>query len=266
MLLDVVDAQGKQITEEVFEGTKPTDRYSKLKWPRQPVTTTKQQKLWKAALEAAFTLSGRSLQQPLGKWTGPPTQVWRSFYNPRTKRVVTSMTGTTIQFTEHVVSTRKRYRVDATPVAMASPYESLEDVDWNIMIPVTVKQMQTRNIVASFHETAEEIQEARPATTFSDYIATLLQHIRRLLMHYEFTLGGEQILKACLEQNMILKLGTNGSYNMGKETASFGWLLIGNQNVLIRGAGPIDGVPTVLSSTRAELFGIAAPNEFLFHL
>jgi hypothetical protein len=71
-LLDVVAAQGKQITEEVFEGTKPTDRYSKLKWPRQPVTTTKQRKLWKAALEAAFTLSGRSLQQPLGKWTGLP--------------------------------------------------------------------------------------------------------------------------------------------------------------------------------------------------
>jgi hypothetical protein len=85
MLSDVVAAQGKQITEEVFEGTKPMDRYSKLKWPRQPVTTTKQRKLWKAALEAAFTLSGRSLQQPLGKWTGPPTQVWQSFYNPRTK-------------------------------------------------------------------------------------------------------------------------------------------------------------------------------------
>jgi hypothetical protein len=64
---------------------------------------------------------------------------------------------------------------------------------------------------------------------------------------------------------MILKLGTDGSYNMGKETASFGWLLIGNQNVLIWGVGPVDGVPTVLSSTRAELFGIAAPNEFLFH-
>jgi hypothetical protein len=175
------------------------------------------------------------------------------------------MTGSMIQFTEHVVSTRKWYCVDTTPVAMASPYESLEDVDWNIMIPATVKWTQTSNIVASFHETAEETQEARPATTFSDYIATLLQHTWRLLMHYEFTPGGERILKACLEWNMILKLGTNGSYIMGKEMASFGWLLIGNQNVLIRGVGPVDGVPMVLSSTRSELFGIAAPNEFRFH-
>jgi hypothetical protein len=68
-------------------------------------------------------------------------------------------------------------------------------------------------------------------------------------MHYEFTPGGERTLKVCLERNMLLKLGTNRSYNMGKEMASFGWVLIGNKNVLIRGAGPDDGVPTVLSST-----------------
>jgi hypothetical protein len=84
-------------------------------------------------------------------------------------------------------------------------------------------------------------------------------------MHIEFTPGGEKTLKQCLEKNKILKVGTDGSLNLSKGTASFGWLLIGNQNVLVRGAGPVDGVPSVLSSTRAELFGIAAPNEFLFH-
>ena len=31
------------------------------------------------------------------------------------------------------------------------------------------------------------------------------------------------------------------------------------------GSRPVDGVPMVLSSTHVELFGIAAPNEFLFH-
>jgi hypothetical protein len=42
-------------------------------------------------------------------------------------------------------------------------------------------------------------------------------------------------------------------------------LLIGNQNVLICGAGPVDGIPLVLSSTWAKLFGIVAPNLLLFH-
>jgi hypothetical protein len=148
---------------------------------------------------------------------------------------------------------------------LASAYTSLDEVDWNIMVLTMVNQTQTGTIVANFHETVETSHKVRTADTFSDYIATLLEHIHRLLMHYEFTPEGERTLKACLEQNMLLKLGTDGSYNMGKEMASFGWVLIGNKNVLIRGARPVDGVPTVLSSTRAELFGIAAPNEFLSH-
>jgi hypothetical protein len=73
------------------------------------------------------------------------------------------------------------------------------------------------------------------------------------------------MLKHCLENDKILKIGTDGSMNLQKGTASFGWLMIGNQNVLVRGAGPVEGVPAVLSYTRAELFGIAAPNEVLFH-
>ncbi len=85
-------------------------------------------------------------------------------------------------------------------------------------------------------------------------------------MHFEITPGGEQMLKHCLKNNMLLKSGTNGSYHMQLETASFGWLLLGNQNVLVRGTGPVDGVLLVLSSTRAELFGIAALNDFLHHL
>jgi hypothetical protein len=73
------------------------------------------------------------------------------------------------------------------------------------------------------------------------------------------------MLMHCLKNDKPLKIGTDGSLNLQKETASFGWLLIGNQNVLIHGAGPVDGVPSVLSSTRAELFGIAAPYLLLFH-
>jgi hypothetical protein len=103
-LSDIADASGHQISEEAFKGQKLSDRYSRLKWPRQPVITMKQRNLWKAALEAAFTSSGMVLKQPLREWTGPLTQVWRNFYNPGTNGVITSMTGSTIQFTEYKVS------------------------------------------------------------------------------------------------------------------------------------------------------------------
>ena len=76
-------------------------------------------------------------------------------------------------------------------------------------------------------------------------------------MPVEFTPGGECILKACLERNRILKIGTDGSFFRGNETVSFGLVLIGNQNVLAHGVGPVDGIPLVLCLTRAKLFGIA---------
>jgi hypothetical protein len=108
-------------------------------------------------------------------------------------------------------------------------------------------------------------EEHDDVNTFDEYIKTLPVHEEQMLMHVEFIPGGEDMLKHCLENNRSLKIGTDGSVNLRQETASFGWLLIGNQNVIVRDAGPVDGVPLVLSLTRAELFGIAAPNLFLFH-
>jgi hypothetical protein len=43
------------------------------------------------------------LKQSLGKWTWRSSQVWWSFYNPRTQRVVKSTTGSVTLFTEYMV-------------------------------------------------------------------------------------------------------------------------------------------------------------------
>jgi hypothetical protein len=247
-LSDIADAQGKKITKEVFAGMKPTDRYSKLKWPRQPVMTTKQRNLSKAALEAAFAPSGRAMTKRLGKWTGPPTQVWRSFYDPQMNQIVTSATGPVTRFTAYVVRTRTRHHVDATPSVTVLRYTSLDDVNWNVMVPAMEQRTPTGNVMATFHECVEESQdEEGKAHTFREYTKKLPEHERRLLWHFEFTPGGARILKSCLERNMILKLGTDGSFHQEKETASFGWVLLGNQTLLVRGAGPVDGVPSMMS-------------------
>jgi hypothetical protein len=145
-------------------------------------------------------------------------------------------------------------------------YTSLDNVDWNVMVPATVQRTLTGNVMVTFHECVEEPQdEEGEAHTFREYMKKLPEHERRLLWHIEFAPGGESILKSCLQCNMILKLGTDGSFHQEKETASFGWVLLGNQTLLVQGSGPVDGVPSMMSSTRAELFGIASPNEFLHH-
>jgi hypothetical protein len=143
---------------------------------------------------------------------------------------------------------------------------SLEDVDWNTMIPANVTKTWTRNVIATFHLHVKTSQDARDEVgSFGNYLKTLPDHIQQLLMHVKFILGGEDMLMHCLKNDKTLKIGTDGSFNLRKETASFGWLLIGNKNILICGAGPVDGVPSVLRSTRAESFGYAAPNLLLFH-
>jgi hypothetical protein len=140
MLSDIADAAGHRITEEAYKGQKLSDRYSRLEWPCQLVITTKQRNLWTSALDAAFTSSGVVLKQSLGSWTRPPTQVWRNFYHPGTKRVVTSTTvGTATRFTEYTVHQHTRRYVEAVPVATTTMYVDLEEVDWNIMIPATIK-------------------------------------------------------------------------------------------------------------------------------
>jgi hypothetical protein len=121
-------------------------------------------------------------------------------------------------------------------------------------------------MIASFHSHAKPSQDAcNEVGNFGDYLKTLPEHIQRLLMHIEFVPGGKDMLMHCFKNDKALKIGTDGSLNLRKETASFGWLPIGNQNVLIRGAGLVDVIPSVLSSTQAELFGVAAPNLLLFH-
>ena len=87
---------------------------------------------------------------------------------------------------------------------------------------------------------------------------TLPHHVRGLLHLIQFSPGGERVLRECLHNNMIIKIGTDGSLQKAKQTASFGWILIGMKQKLVEGAGRVDGVPEFLSSTRAELFGIAA--------
>jgi hypothetical protein len=145
-------------------------------------------------------------------------------------------------------------------------YVSLEDIDWNIMIPANVMRTWTQNVIATFHSHVKPPQEASDEVdNFGAYLKTLPDHVQWLLMHIKFVLGGKDILKHCLQNDKPQKIRRDGSLNLWKETASFGWVLIGNQNVLICGAGPVDGIPLVLSSTRAELFGIAAPNLLLFY-
>jgi hypothetical protein len=63
-------------------------------------------------------------------------------------------------------------------------------------------------VTATYHSHAKAIPDDDDnAATFSDYIKTLPEHIQWLLMHIEFVPGGERMLKHCLENERIMKIG-----------------------------------------------------------
>jgi len=111
-----------------------------------------------------------------------------------------------------------------------------------------------------------EVAAEKVHWSFDEYIQDQAQITRRLLWQFEFTPGGERILKECLRNNKKLRTASDGSLDPELQLASFRWLLIANGNVLVHGSGPVDdGIPDLLSSTRAELFGYGGIVEFLNH-
>jgi hypothetical protein len=66
-----------------------------------------------------------------------------------------------------------------TPIDVASIYDSLEEVDWNIMIPVSIHETQSHNATVSFQEQEELTPHPESMDTgFAEYIKTLPDHIQ----------------------------------------------------------------------------------------
>jgi hypothetical protein len=167
-LSDIADAASKAISAEIFDGKKSSDRFSLHRWPRQPVVTTRQRNLWKKALEAAYTSTGWVLKTPLGRWTGPPSQVWRQFYDVRSRRVVTSTTSPSggTRFTEHAISSQTWHHSRIHPV-------TIRHLDWSSLVPATIIPHKGEGLSVAFHELDAPTEELSSApTNFLEYVDT----------------------------------------------------------------------------------------------
>lgn len=62
---------------------------------------------------------------------------------------------------------------------VASIYTSLEEVNWNIMILVSINETHSCNVTISFHEQVESTLPSEfEDTGFANYIKTLPEHIQ----------------------------------------------------------------------------------------
>ena len=143
--------------------------------------------------EAAYTSTGQILKHPMGKWNGPPNQLWWNFYDPSSNCIFKSTTvaGNEMdhQFIEHAVTTSMHHHVAATPIPLVALYMSLLTIDWNTVIPAMVTSSRNSLITVTYHEwvVPNRIIPADPKT-FKEYVETLPHHIRRLLLIEKFPL------------------------------------------------------------------------------
>jgi len=259
-LSDIADAAGILITAEAFNALQLTDRTSPLKWPRQFEITPKQKKLWQKALESAYTTEGRNLHNHMGQWIRQSNQTWNTLCHPLERIITYEEQGARRQYK---ICCMTRRAITAAPVD-----PDLEvSTAWPKAIPATVISKAEYQITVRCAEITEEPDAVaeKEYHSFVEYIKDQEQLTGRLLRQFEFTPGGERTLEECLRNNKKLRAASDGSLDPELRLASFGWLLLGNGNVLVRGSGPVDGIPDLLSSTRAELFGYGGIVEFLHH-
>ncbi|KAI2497835.1 hypothetical protein MHU86_16669 [Fragilaria crotonensis] len=102
---------------------------------------------------------------------------------------------------------------------------------------------------------------AIPGSTISQAIKQLPRHRRRLLSHVRQLTSSDRLWEAC-QTKQTLTIASDGGLK-GRQ-GTFGWLVTTpSDEILVEGAGPVDGSFDTSNSTRCELGGYAASLLFL---
>ena len=107
-------------------------------------------------------------------------------------------------------------------------------------------------------------EAAEKPESFSKYVESLPTVSQRMLSVIIEMLGGSKRLKTVLESKIPVDIqaATDGSLSKGE--GSFGWIVLDSwKQVIFTGAGPVGSHTWYASSTRSELFEMAAILEFL---
>jgi hypothetical protein len=87
-LADLVQANGKDVIKEIWNGTEPSRRRPEIEWPKQGIVPRGHWNLWQRALTKCFGLSPNRKQSKykLGQRIECNDQ-WEWYYHPNTERL-----------------------------------------------------------------------------------------------------------------------------------------------------------------------------------
>jgi hypothetical protein len=253
-LSDITTADVKQISQEAIEGCMMTDRSSKLQWPSQPYLHKSQINTWKQFICQTYVSSSLYLRTPLGAWTKPSNMEWNACIDTNL---------TTLYYLNH----QKRYAHECmTPTRQGNTCKTTGEATYekppSLSIPAATSHT-TETIGITYRPSIIANQPPCSPQSWHNYIQSLPTESECLLAMVNETPGATKALTRALgKHHSTLHTATDGSLKHGMGT--FGWKIIdGYLQELFEGAGPVDSITELASSTRSELYGIGAILEFL---
>ena len=249
-LSDLTEGDGLRIRPPCLQGQRDTMRTTKYEWPRQPVLTKKQRNRWTRYLKEQFLLSdGISLKKPLGAWIHTKRNSWRyTIHDNRLHDHQLQLSATT----------QSKHRRSTDYYQWTSEHYQISN---DHHTPTTIRGATTSTTVTALHRQTASTPPTKllptQYPTFRAYTKSLPATQRRLLQTYTQS-ADEVTLWRAMRSKKTLTIASDGGLKTHK--GSYGWKIITQDDtVLFTGAGPVDGDYASESSTRSELYGIAAP-------
>ena len=191
------------------------------------------------------------MKSALGKWITPPSMTWQYHYDEITSQLYDTFNGKVTKLTEqlHFRHTFESWkRCPEPPLNLHAPTE----------IPTIEHDKVTLRNLAP-HQFKPPTPSRYP--DFKTQIDNLPNHRKRLIEDTLIKASVHEIFQACKSRKPLLIISDGGL----KDThVTYGWKIVNSSlQTLFAGTGPVDGPTTQSSSTRAELFGLAAPLALL---
>lgn len=277
---DIASADGKSIDHQYTTNERHKDRQSTLQWPSQGCPSKAAWSVWNKAL--AHLLDKNKLQQPVGGWIHKPHQEWhwkvrltdnslyhlvdREWWRFRPIAVIQAVTREDTKPWYDLSAGQLSAAPEGPSIAAATFLLTFEGGDvFCIVASAAFPEFEPECHPYTVNMSISDDIPLPADIPFSSQVATFLlmtnasPYFARLIGPI---LPPQEADLVDIGNNIVdgtLLLCSDGSFDPWQSIGCHAWVfadILGN--ILLQGAGPIDGQPDQVSVYRAELGGITA--------
>ena len=266
-LSDITNGDGTKLLKSCLFGiTEQPHHLSEGKWPRQGRPPPAVWTLWRKALRALFSTTGRSnvLRDPLGEWL--PTVAVREWAvvavkSPKLHVYVKQEDGT-----YKVHKRARRHRKSRTNYISTTSEDTVLEAPPNA-VPVTLRSCKGGgSYVAMLRKRQPDAVSAlkrEDCNTFQKFTTIQAANIRAALSGCDLSDETSALVAEILMNHTRIEGASDGGLLDALGSFGFVWADPTIEALLVKAFGKVPGLKHIMSSTRAELMGIFALITYL---